>query len=92
MTVHFYAHYSHSSHMYTVTSTLYKNFGRCSANTARLGKRKRVRFSLDISIVLEDAKEAFLISLNDVRYFVTPEGADKLNNYGMLSALFTFVE
>ena len=66
MTIHFYAHYSHASHMYTITSTWYKNFGSYRTNMAMLGKRKCVRFSLDITFILEDAEEAFLIRLNAV--------------------------
>ena len=57
-------------------------------NMATVGNRKQVRFTLDVTFVSEDAKEAFLTRLNAVRDFLMPEGADKLDHYRLLSALF----
>ena len=59
---------------------------------ATVEKRKRVRFTLDVKFASEQAKEAFLKRLNAVRDLVTPEGSAKVDNYGLLSALFSLAE
>ena len=55
-------------------------------------KRKRVRFTLDVTFPSEEAKETFLSRLSAVRDLVTPEGSAKVDNYGMLCSLFSLAE
>ena len=59
---------------------------------ATFGRRKRVRFTLDVSFTSEGTKEAFVTRLNAMRSFLTPEGADKVDNHGLLSSLFSLAE
>ena len=55
---------------------------------ATVGDRKHIRFTLDVTLISGDVKEAFLTRINPVRDFLVPKGPDKLDNYGLLSALF----
>ena len=52
------------------------------------GRRKRVRFTLDVTFESEVAKQAFSDKLTAVRNLLTPRGANKLDNHDFLLALF----
>ena len=52
------------------------------------GKRKRVRYTLDINFESEVAKDSFAQKLTAVRELLTPRGAPKLDNLHLLLALF----
>ena len=54
--------------------------------------RKRVRFTLDVTFPAAECKLAFLARLTGVRDAMTPPGAAKLDNYGLLSQLFSLAE
>ena len=54
--------------------------------------RKRVRFTLDVTFPTAECKLAFLARLTRVWDAMTPPGAAKLDNYGLLSQLFSLAE
>ena len=54
--------------------------------------RKRMRLTLDVTFPSEESKEAFLVRLGKVRDAMTPAGAAKLDNYSLLSGLFSLAE
>ena len=58
-----------------------------TANAAS-GRRKRVRFTLDVNLESDIAKEAFSDKLATVRELLTPRGTSQLNNRELLLALF----
>ena len=54
--------------------------------------RKRVRFALDINFASAEAREAFKARLNKVKDVLTPNGGPKLDNLGLMTALFDLVD
>ena len=54
--------------------------------------RKRVRFTLDVTFPSTECKDALLARLTSVRDKMTPPGVAKLDNYGLLSQLFSLAE
>ena len=71
----------------TVHSTVVKFSVRSEMATAS-GRRKRVRFTLDINFESDVAKEAFFDKLTAVRNLLMPRGSQRLDNCELLSALF----
>ena len=58
------------------------------ATLTKAPRKKRVRFTMDITFSSVAEKDAFCGRLSSVRDLLTPTGSQTLNNYELLLALF----
>ena len=54
--------------------------------------RKRIRHTLDFNFVSVEVKEAFKARFNEIRDRLSPANGNKLDNLGVMTALFEMVD
>ena len=57
-----------------------------------MATRKRVRHTIDLVFANEEARESFKTKLNDVKRLLSPADRGRLDNLGLMTALFELAD
>ena len=55
-------------------------------------ERKRVRYTIDVTLPNQEAKDSFKAKLESIRDLLSPQDGPKLDNLALMTALFALAE